>query len=132
MRQTHSNCPRCGDDKETTDHVLQCQGEGVQDLWTAELQQLEEWMTKNHFHTEITTSIIDNLNQWRDQTESKYEPSNHLLQLALQEQKQIGWNTFLEGFWSKHFNECQKEHLQLINKNRPCFYYPKHNAGSRK
>ena len=33
--QTHSNCPRCGESSESTNHVLQCNGAGVQALWTA-------------------------------------------------------------------------------------------------
>ena len=88
--QTHSNCPRCGQSNEDTNHVIQCQGEGVRALWTAELTQLQEWMTKNKIHSEITELILDNLNHWRNNTRSSYKPSNSTLLLALQQQQRIG------------------------------------------
>ena len=44
--QTHSNCPRCGESSEKPNHVLQCNGEGVQALWTAAIDDLEKWMKK--------------------------------------------------------------------------------------
>ena len=84
--QTHSNCPRCGATQEKTNHVLQCKGEGVQALWNAELEQLKEWMDQNKFHSELTEAVLTNLHHWRDNTVSSYQPSNLLLQKALEEQ----------------------------------------------
>ena len=97
--QTHSNCPRCGATQEKTNHVLQCtKGEGVQALWNAELEQLKEWMDQNKFHSELTEAVLTNLHHWRDNTVSSYQPSNLILQKALEEQEKIGWDSSIEGF----------------------------------
>ena len=113
--QTHSNCPRCGQDKECTDHVLQCKGEGVQTLWNTELHNLKEWMQKQQIHNELIEVIIHNLNTWRNSKQPTYQPSNSTLQTAIKEQDNIGWNHFIEGFWFKNFILCQQIHFNTLN-----------------
>ena len=112
--QTHSNCPKCGQDAETTDHVLRCKGNRVQDIWTTELQNFKEWMQSQQFHSEIIEVIIHNLNCWRENKQPTYIPANILLNKAVKEQRNIGWNHFIEGFWSKHFELCQQSHFESI------------------
>ena len=75
-------------------------------------------MTKNKIHSEITELILDNLNHWRNNTRSSYKPSNSTLLLALHQQRRIGWDSLIEGFWSKAFYICQKEHLELQNNTK--------------
>ena len=58
------------------------------------------------------------MNNWRNHTKSKYQPSNHHMIQAHADQNRIGWDSFIEGFWSKSFNECQSEHLTHINNTK--------------
>jgi hypothetical protein len=45
--QSHSKCPRCLTDNETTTHVLCCQEPEAAALWNQSLLDLEQWMTNN-------------------------------------------------------------------------------------
>ena len=75
----------------------------------------QKWMQKQQIHIKIIDSLIHNLNSWRSQKRSTYTPSNYTLQLALKEQNNIGWNHFIEGFWSKQFSLCQQQHFNTLN-----------------
>ena len=112
--QAHDNCPRCGQPHETTAHLLQCKGNGVELVWQDELQKLTEWMETQNLHPEIRSIIINHLQQWRINQPLTYTPSNPTLQQALYEQTHIGQLQFLDGFWSRKFETCQKKHLSNI------------------
>ena len=71
-------------------------------------------MQSQQFHSEIIEVIIHNLNCWRENKQPTYIPANILLNKAVKEQRNIGWNHFIEGFWSKHFELCQQSHFESI------------------
>jgi hypothetical protein len=56
--QSHSKCPRCLQDNETTDHVLRCQEPGAAALWKQSMIDLERWMTTNYGHPELIKIIL--------------------------------------------------------------------------
>ena len=101
--QSHTRCPRCLQDGETPSHVFTCRGEGIQSLWEGELTKLSTWMQTQPIPLETTETIVNSLLHYRDPLIHIKPPSNSSLQRALQEQHQIGWNSFIEGFWSNSF-----------------------------
>ena len=101
--QQHTRCPRCSKDGETTTHILQCQGEGVQSLWEGEIQKLTEWMETQSLPTEFVKMIRHNLLQYRNPSISAAAPTNVHLHQALLNQNSIGWTNFIEGLWSRQF-----------------------------
>ena len=48
--QQHDNCPRCSQPYETTSHLLQCKGFGVDLLWQDEIKKLKDWMGTQNLH----------------------------------------------------------------------------------
>ena len=116
--QTHTKCPRCLQDNETTEHVLRCQGEQTQEIWESELPVLELWMKKNNIHSELISITTHGIKAWLENDIIQITPSNRHLQRALCHQQQIGWFNFILGFWSKNFLQCQQEHLQQRNSEK--------------
>ena len=97
--QQHDNCPQCGALHESTSHLMQCQGTGVNLVWDEELCKHDEWMNKQNLHPEIRTIILDYLRSWHNQSTPTF----------------IGHLQFLQGFWSHNFDTCFKVHLNNLN-----------------
>ena len=116
--QDHTRCPRCNQDNESTQHILQCQGDGVQTLLREEITSLEKWMEEHKCHSELTQLICTRLGDLCRQTCTIYHPSNQLLQKAMNEQRHLGWFQFILGFWSRNFYNCQKEHMASQQSNK--------------
>ena len=114
--QTHSTCPWCGQPSESTSHVLQCTNTSACALWDKEIANLQEWMKKNKFQPNLADVICNNLDTWKYKTpKSPTLPVNQSLRIALLQQDRLGWKPFLIGFLSKHWRECQQQHLNNIN-----------------
>ena len=83
--QTHSKCPKCQQDNETTDHVLQCQSYGTHCLWQKSMRELSTWIADNDGPTELGDIITHNLNAWRQNSPFPPLPTNRKLGVL------IGW-----------------------------------------
>ena len=63
--------------------------------------------------------MIEYLNAWHHhsptQPSHQYSP---LLQQAIRQQSQIGWQSFIEGFWSSTWRKHQEEYLKSIKTQR--------------
>jgi hypothetical protein len=110
--QKHSKCPRCGQNNETTSHIIQCQQHEAVNLWHNEILALRSWMLRTLGHPELVSIITNALLQWQS-TSRGFEgiPRDQTLQLAVQRQRNIGWKSFIEGFWALEWRECQRLHL---------------------
>mmetsp|Transcript_313 Transcript_313/g.352 ORF Transcript_313/g.352 Transcript_313/m.352 type:complete len:98 (-) Transcript_313:211-504(-) len=67
--QQHASCPRC--EKcliETTTHVLQCTAPSAQLTWDTKMNGLKKWLIANHTVPDITTIIMNRMNDWRNQS----------------------------------------------------------------
>ena len=122
--QPHDQCPRCLQEKEDTRHVLQCTGEGVQDMWESKLTALSKWMSDNKIHSELNLMISHYTKAWIQQVQPTFIPSNHLLNKAIKQQNQIGWFQFILGFWSSNIVHCQQEYMEETI-NRLCLLVEK-------
>ena len=117
--QSHSDCPRCGRAQESAAHVIRCRQSEACDLWDDQLNKLYAWMIASEIQPDMAQSIKDNLLAWKYGFEAPQEyPTNQILTQAIRAQHRIGWQQFLEGFWSVHWQECQTAHLQEIKSQK--------------
>ena len=106
---THSKCPRCGEDNEGVQHVLQCPGAQAQ--WEKSMAKLKKWMEENHSAPAIITTVLAHLKSWHDNrpcTRSNIQTARAVLQ-----QNEMGWFQFLLGRHSKEFAAIQANHLRF-------------------
>ena len=76
-------------------------------------------MITNDIQPELAQSIKDNLHAWKYHLPPPFEhPTNQILCQAIRVQNRIGWKSFIKGFWSLHWRECQEAHFQEIKSNK--------------
>jgi hypothetical protein len=108
-------CPRCGQ-IEDAPHVWKCIGEGASDVWDRSLTDLEEWLNSVNTDPDITTSILWNLNKWRDPISAGAPPT--ILDDIAEQQDDIGWLNFFEGKLAMAWEETQQQYYILIKSRR--------------
>ena len=117
--QTHSHCPRCGQPQESAQHVLKCRQSEACDLWDNNIDDLYKWMVDNEIQPDMAQTIKDHLLAWKYGLAFPQElPMHQILQQAIRAQHRIGWKSFIEGFWSTHWRECQETYLAEINSHK--------------
>jgi hypothetical protein len=118
----HSQCPRCGQDDETTQHVLQCSAPSADIQWKIRIKTLEVWLTNNHTPSYLQCAILQRLQEWRNSTPKKpiFGPAS--IKLIITRQDKIGWWSFLLGRVDESFESCMDDHFESKkqrNKGRP-------------
>lgn len=117
--QKHSKCPRCQQPNESTAHIIQCPHADAISLWEREVQTLHKWMKDNYGEPNMIDIIRDSLLEWRNSSRGYLNvPNNALLRTAVRRQQNIGWRSFIEGFWTREWRECQHAHLANIRSKR--------------
>ena len=82
-----------------------------------EIEKLRKWMSTQPLHPQLAKQIILYLNSWKCRVpKPRNLPVQFLLCKAILQQDRLGWKQFIEGFWSKHWNECQAEYFKAINR----------------
>jgi hypothetical protein len=110
---THSRCPRCGQDNETTSHVLRCRFPEATTLWQESVANLGSWLKTTGTHPAIQEALILRLNQWHDGTDlSPFHSNVPWLNEAVREQDSIGWESAMEGRWSQHWINIQNAYFK--------------------
>ncbi len=75
-------------------------------------------MSNNLGHPELVSIITNSLLLWQSSSHGFLgNPTNELLQLAVKRQQNIGWKSFIEGFWSLEWRECQRRHFYHATPN---------------
>ncbi len=117
--QQHTKCPRCQQDDEDVQHVLQCPAVLATATWNHEIQKLQEWMIQQQGEPDMVDAIIQNIKAWR--SHSPY-PTRRYDQATLREcilyQDRIGWRLFLEGFIYNGWLHHQQEYLTTIRSQK--------------
>ncbi len=109
-------CPRCGDSEDTT-HVWKCKGADADKVWDNAMIALEEWMVSVQTDPDVQEAIIAQLNNWRLGIDNTYTVPFQL-QPAVDQQTDIGWNNFLEGWVSFEWELVQQAYYDLIQSRR--------------
>jgi hypothetical protein len=76
-------------------------------------------MHENKGEPQLITIIRDSLLEWRLSSRGyQGRPQNDLLYTAVRRQNNIGWRSFIEGFWACEWRECQTLHFRDIRSKR--------------
>jgi hypothetical protein len=108
---TVTSCPNCSSPKETAGHLLRCKDVGRTKLFKDTIISLEEWM-ESHYTDPRLARAVSLFLQHRGNRKFASFPGldRDLLELA-HKQDAIGWDDFLEGKITKHFQVVQARHL---------------------
>lgn len=115
----NTQCPRCDAPVEDAYHVLRCPQLAAIQTWEASLQKLSNWMLEVKTDPELKDALIAHLRHWK-QPSQLLTPTTlpPYLQELLQEQENIGWHNFLEGFVSIGWAEIQARYYIGIRSRR--------------
>lgn len=99
-KHCHSaTCPRCSEFDDAL-HLWQCRGADSDANWLKFLASLEEWMTSVQTDPDYQEAIISQLSKWRSGSVDVGMVPPPQLQPAMDQQNDIGWNNFIEGWVS--------------------------------
>jgi hypothetical protein len=83
------------------------------------VDKLCQWMKDNQGNPELITIIKHSLLEWRASSAGYQDtPSDPTLVTAVRRQKNIGWKSFIEGFWALEWRQCQHNYFQCIRSCR--------------
>ena len=124
--QEHSTCPRCGEQDETTKHVIQCQDANTLQRWKTGVKAIRQWFVTTSTNPDLQHAIFQRLEEWRNDTPRRtIHTSNRLLREAVRQQDLIGWWSFLQGRITQKFEQVMEEHYKQIHTKK------KHNKWTR-
>jgi hypothetical protein len=97
-------------------HIIRCQQEGATEIWNNSLKKLKSSLRNLDTPRQVTVVICDRLNSWRNNEEAVLIPTSipPTFQSVLRAQDILGWECFLQGFWSVQWEEVQLAYLQSI------------------
>jgi hypothetical protein len=116
--QTHTKCPKCQQNNETTDHVMQCQSYGTHCLWQRQMRTVTKWIEDNEGPQELASAITNNLTAWRQQSTYPPLPTHRSLRAAVVHQDGIGWRSYLDGFISVKWKKVIEDHFLATNSKK--------------
>ena len=105
-------------DNETVNHVLRCPHPAAQVLWTQEMEKVHKWIIDNKGCPIMADIIIASLNKWHHNEDIPPYQLPLTLQAACTSQNEIGWQSFIEGFWASLWRSHQKDYLESITSKR--------------
>ena len=123
------SCPFCLAPNEDIDHVMDCQHEEAQDIWTKHLLTFVITLHKYKFPVLLIIAIRRELNAWRlrrtpPQLSTYPEPTRSMIR----DQRLIGWYQFMLGFlpssWKPHFLTILSE-KHLLKRYSPVLWASK-------
>lgn len=93
-----NNCPSCGVENETTEHLNTCPNEDWRDMFDGMVYDLVEWMYDTHTPAPICKAVLDYLLLSRGQRSMRsllidYEE----FEAYAEDHDNLGWSNFLEG-----------------------------------
>jgi hypothetical protein len=110
------NCPRCGQFEDAS-HVWLCSGSNSSEIWEKSLEDLEAWMSSVSTDPDIQDAILHHLKDWRNGN-VEFREYAHDLRDLIQEQSNIGWQNFFEGWIPSGWEEAQHAFYTLIRSHR--------------
>jgi Reverse transcriptase (RNA-dependent DNA polymerase) len=116
-KQRHSpNCPRCGE-FEDAPHVWLCRGSDSDAIWQKSMVSLAEWMESVQTDPDVQEAILSKLSKWRTGSDDDGMVPFQL-QPAIEQQNDIGWSNFIEGWVSFEWELVQQSYYDLIQSRR--------------
>ena len=114
------NCPRCGEENETTVHVLQCQDPRAKVQWKKSLETLNSWMKEQKTHPGIRVVVIAHLTKWQENGPDPTLDGQEFFDLpaAIMNQNEVGWQAFIEGCPAQGWRDSQQQYYMYIGSKK--------------
>jgi len=109
-------CPRCGE-AEDAPHVWTCSDPGARDIWNKSVDSLDLFLRKQDTDPTLLHIIKVYLQSWQTGVAISYSPPRAFEQL-IQEQSQIGWHRFFEGWFSPGWRDAQQRYYLATRSTR--------------
>ena len=117
--QDHADCPHCGQLDEDVQHVLLCNEIPAITLWEDSLLNLEQWFDQNDGDPEKKLMICQSLQSWHNRSPLiPIQTDNTDLSLAIQQQDNLSWYSFLCGFLASGWRQVQHNYLLHIGSKK--------------
>jgi hypothetical protein len=113
--QDHSDCPRCSQPEETTQHVVCCWSQAATATWSTLIDTLQQWLRQQQTPHLMVRALLQRLTEWR--SAQPLQPlllEGPLMYQAFEHQDKIGWWNFLLGRHSPLFTRLQHQHYTQI------------------
>jgi len=107
--QDDDKCPRCNASEDMA-HVLRCQAEGANDVWSESMAKLTNYMVESRTHPDLQRALLENLSRWHRGLLPCDDFEEAEVKQASQSQSLIGWKNLLEGLLSKQWRQVQQGH----------------------
>ena len=115
----HDRCPLCGQEEETTIHMMKCNKEGAKETFAAGMERLDLHMTEQQTCPKLHQVILDSVNSWRDgQPRPRPTDMPYQLRWALRDQDRIGWYNFQLGRVAKRITDYQNDHYRKLDSKK--------------
>ena len=114
----NEKCPRCGKYEDTA-HVWRCQQTHAKTVWKTSMKDLSNWFTEQQTNPQIAEAILTGLHAWHQNVPVQFPTFTFPeLNKTLQQQNEIGWQSFLEGWVSTGWQLIQQRHYQWLESKR--------------
>jgi hypothetical protein len=113
---TSDSCPRCGM-MEDAPHVWRCKGAGTEEIWNKAVAELDTTLRRLNTDPTLHHIILLYLRSWWSGEGITYEAPRDFQEL-LQEQQNISWDRFFEGWLSSKWAMTQQQYYKRIKATR--------------
>ena len=111
--QDDHKCPRCNASEDTA-HVLRCQAEGANEVWSESMAKLTTYLVESRTHPDLQRALLENLTRWRRGLSPCDDFQESEVKQTAQSQSLIGWKNLLEGLLSKQWRQVQQRHYNSL------------------
>jgi hypothetical protein len=111
-----ASCPRCQQLDEDMTHVLKCSQFEATQKWNGHITALSHWLAQHSTSPSVAILLCQRLHQWRNNSAYSLPPSNltPTFRDVFSDQDVLGWECFMYGFWSIHWESIQSAYLLSI------------------
>jgi hypothetical protein len=115
--QLNETCPGCGEPERHRHHVIRCTKPETVAQWNAAVNRLDRWLELNHTQPDLQAGIIEGLRAWHGERQPTHPHSAWPgVDATFDEQANLGWNKFIDGFLSHYWISTQQSYLTYISK----------------
>jgi len=110
-KRNSNECPRCGlpEDK---DHIIRCNQDEANSMWTTAIISLQTWMKEEQFDPDLISELTTGLQQWHSGSQATGTST------ASQSQNLLGWDCAMDGWLSLEWRNQQEAYWKLWHKQK--------------
>jgi len=105
-KRSLAECPQCHAETEDKQHIVHCPDPKARQQWSANMAKLKQWLHAQGTDPELQDTLITHLETWSQ--DQQPNPNRHSTPWG-DEQTQIGWDKFLDGWISQYWRNQQEK-----------------------